>query len=382
MHKRYIHEVRELERKFEPLYAGIFNKRRDIVTGVVEPPGTPASAIKGIPGFWLRVMQNSSAVRDFIEPHDEPVLEFLKDVTSTFVGDLEGFKLNFHFRENPYFTDAVLSKAFYIKNYVMNEEEKEDAEDEDDDDDDNGLDVKKIEGCEIHWNPGKNVTVKVTKKKGKGGKGKKAATVTHEEELPSFFRFFDTPDLEDIDNEENEEAVSCLERFALSASDANPTDDVEVQCMAFSAGNRGEDTSLLSDGTKAASAFCLSSCKVRKARTTFTTAHSPPPNSPRQAMEMYNQVNQETHVALAFRERLIPEAVMWFTGEADDDEDDDEDDEDDDEDEEDEEEDDKKGKKDDKKIDASLSSAFAKKASVTDGAAPGAAANPPECKTQ
>ena len=38
-------------------------------------------------------------------------------------------------------------------------------------------------------------------------------------------------------------------------------------------------------------------------------------------MDLYNQVQQEMSVALAFRERLIPDAVLWFTGEAVDDED-------------------------------------------------------------
>ncbi len=113
-------------------------------------------------------------------------------------------------------------------------------------------------------------------------------------------------------------------------------------------------------------------------------------------MEMYNQVNQETHVAMAFRERLIPDAILWFTGEAQDDdegdeEDDEEGDEDDDEEEEEEEEDEPKGKKSDKKVDAALSQAFAKKASVKDASAapdtatPGGAASAapaPECKTQ
>ena len=211
MHKRYIAEVRDLERKYEPLYATIFNKRRDVVTGA--GAADVAGNVKGIPNFWMRVMKNCSAVRDFIEPHDEPVLEFLTDVTSAFVGDLEGFKLEFHFAPNPYFEDAVLSKTFFIKNFVMNVEKEGDEEDEeDDDDDDNGLDVKKIDGCDIHWKPSKNVTVKITKKKGKGGKGGKGkgATVTHEEELPSFFRFFETPDLEEIENDDDEEAVSLL----------------------------------------------------------------------------------------------------------------------------------------------------------------------------
>jgi fused signal recognition particle receptor len=85
------------------------------------------------------------------------------------IGDLSGFKLDFHFAPNPYFDDATLSKTFHIPDLVMKEEG-----DDDDDDDGNGMNVKKIDGCDIHWKAGKNVTVKVTKKKAKPGKGGEA----------------------------------------------------------------------------------------------------------------------------------------------------------------------------------------------------------------
>ena len=81
---------------------------------------------------------------------------------------------------------------------------KEGAEGEEEEDDDDD-EVKKIEGCDIHWKAGKNVTVKLVKKK---GKGKNKKPVTKEEEVPSFFRFFETPDLSELDDEETDpEAV-------------------------------------------------------------------------------------------------------------------------------------------------------------------------------
>ena len=39
-----------------------------------------------------------------------------------------------------------------------------------------------------------------------------------------------------------------------------------------------------------------------------------------QEMEVFEQVDSEMRVGLAFREKLIPEAVKWFTGEIEDDE--------------------------------------------------------------
>ena len=110
-------------------------------------------------------------------------------------------------------------------------------------------------------------------------------------------------------------------------------------------------------------------------------------------MGIYEQVEQELDVALAFRERLVPDAVKWFTGEAVDDEEDedDEDGDDGDEDDEEEEEEDegpkvkagKKGGK-DAATDAAMAAAFAK-TKIGDAAAPaGAAGAPPpaECKQQ
>jgi hypothetical protein len=136
--KQYLDEMRELERKFEPLYAAVFDKRRDVVTGVVDPAAgasaPAAGGLVGIPAFWLTVMQNCGATRDFIEPHDEPVLEHLVDVKSAFIEDLKGFKLTFVFSPNPYFDNAELTKTFHIPNLLPGSS----AEADDEDDDGNG----------------------------------------------------------------------------------------------------------------------------------------------------------------------------------------------------------------------------------------------------
>jgi hypothetical protein len=52
--------------------------------------------------------------------------------------------------------------------------------------------------------------------------------------------------------------------------------------------------------------------------------HPAPSPSTLQAEELYDQIQSELGVAMSFRERLIPEAVRFFTGEASDDEDEDE----------------------------------------------------------
>jgi nucleosome assembly protein 1-like 1 len=199
--------MRDLERKFEPLYAAVCAARRSVVTGEVDPVAAGAGGtVKGIPEFWLRAMMHCRSIADFIEEHDVPVLKYLEDVTTGYVGDLAGFRLDFHFAPNPYFENAKLSKVFHIPNFVDGAPEVEGAEkNEDEEEDEDSLDVKKIDGTEIAWKPGHNVTVKVIKKKTKGKGGKAGKTVTKEEELASFFRFFEEPDIASMKDAEDEE---------------------------------------------------------------------------------------------------------------------------------------------------------------------------------
>ena len=101
-------------------------------------------------------------------------------------------------------------------------------------------------------------------------------------------------------------------------------------------------------------------------------------------MGLYEQIEQELDVGLAFKDHLIPDAIKWFTGEAEDeDEEGDEDEEEDEEDEGDEEEP-PAGKK-AGKTDEAMAKAFGK-ATISDGAAgsgPTGNPEPPkECNQQ
>ena len=107
----------------------------------------------------------------------------------------EGFKLKFFFEENPYFDNEVLEKTYVMK------------ADEDDV-------LEEAVGTEIAWKKGKNVTVKVMKKKVKK-KGKESGPpITKTVKEDSFFNFFDPPDvaaLEELDEDEDEEAIEQLQ---------------------------------------------------------------------------------------------------------------------------------------------------------------------------
>jgi nucleosome assembly protein 1-like 1 len=173
LRKQWVEERKALELKYAGLYEVVYAKRKAVVAGEVEAEGAAGAVgadVKGIPGFWLRAMQNNGLLRDFIEEHDEEALAALRDVSVTFLDGMEGFRLDFAFGPNAFFSNAVLSKTIKLPNLFSGDDE-----------------IGDIKGSEIEWLPGKNLTVKTVKKKVKKGKGRDK-TVTKEEEVPSFFR--------------------------------------------------------------------------------------------------------------------------------------------------------------------------------------------------
>lgn len=115
---------------------------------------------------------------------------------------MQGFRLVFHFGANDYFSDEKLTKTFHIPHMMGGGRLGSDPT------------IEKLEGCEIHWKAGKNLTEKEVKKTTKK-KGKKVTQVKKEPQ-ESFFRFFDTPDMEDDTNDlEPEEVYELQEQISM-----------------------------------------------------------------------------------------------------------------------------------------------------------------------
>jgi len=173
--KQYNDEVKALDVKYQKLYEPLYLKRASIANGEYEPtddeskpkageqlpepkPGEDKENIKGIPNFWLTALRNNVYVSEMITENDDNALSSLRDIRASLLDGQEGFQLTFHFGENAYFTDTVLTKTYF---YSV---ENEDLSGE--------LVWDHAEGCKINWKSGKNLTVKLTKKKqGGGGKG-------------------------------------------------------------------------------------------------------------------------------------------------------------------------------------------------------------------
>lgn len=229
---QYNMRLQELEMEFEKLYQPLYEKRAKIISGEHEPtdeecqlPANIAqnefngdqensgekvesilapneeealkSKVKGLPGFWLGCLSSTYNFSDSIEPYDRQVLRYLKDIRLTYdqKGDCLSYKLEFHFEENPYFTNEVLTKTYYLKS---SPDEKNPFNYE-------GFEVFKSEGCDIDWRPNRDVTTKTVTVRQKNKVNGQLRDKKKNVERDSFFYFFKPPKVpegeEDMDEE-------------------------------------------------------------------------------------------------------------------------------------------------------------------------------------
>ncbi|XP_028812006.1 nucleosome assembly protein 1-like 4b isoform X1 [Denticeps clupeoides] len=215
---KFYEEVHELERKYAFLYQPLFDKRKDIVSGNLEPTDEECEwhsdhedenelsenlkskvsveekekekkdeeasdeNMKGIPDFWLTIFRSVDMLSDMLQEHDEPILKHLQDIKVIFSEAKQpmSFTLEFHFEPNTYFNNTVLTKVYKMKS----EPEPDDPFSFE------GPEIVDCEGCDIDWKKGKDVTVKTIKKKQKHKGRGTVRTVTKQVPNDSFFNFF------------------------------------------------------------------------------------------------------------------------------------------------------------------------------------------------
>lgn len=236
---KFYEEVHKLECKYQKLYEPLYTKRAQITTGSYEPKeaecewpsdsedeetelsdGVKEKAkienekeakdgdkkeeddVKGIPGFWLTIFKNVDMLAEMVQEADEPVLDLLQDITvSVSESNPMGFILHFHFKENDYFTNTVLTKEYEMKCEPM----------EDDPFSFEGPEIYKCKGCSIDWKKGKNLTVKQVKKKQKHKSKGEVRFIKKQVKADSFFNFFDPPSVpEDPKAEVDEDTQAIL----------------------------------------------------------------------------------------------------------------------------------------------------------------------------
>ena len=69
--------------------------------------------IRGIPDFWLNVLEKVSLVNQMIEESDKPILKHLINIDIDLSEQKPfNFKLKFYFEPNEYFSETVLTKTY------------------------------------------------------------------------------------------------------------------------------------------------------------------------------------------------------------------------------------------------------------------------------
>lgn len=276
--QEFFAEVASLEAKFAAKYKPLLEKRSEIVTGRYEPTdkeceweddedddddnddddvdkkakdlasnGKPAAKtasntdagadddqMTGIPSFWLTIFKNVEMLEDLVKEHDEPLLNHLEDIKVVFA-DNKGldFTLEFHFSENEFITNKVLTKSYVVECKV----------DENDPFSFDGPNIVKTTGCKIDWKKGKNLTIKTVKKKQRHKGRGQTRTVTKTVPNESFFTFFSPPEpkVDDTADDDDEEDATMETLAADFARAEFLKDRVIPQAVLFFTGEALED---------------------------------------------------------------------------------------------------------------------------------------------
>ncbi|KAG4065516.1 hypothetical protein HA402_013286 [Bradysia odoriphaga] len=94
-------EILKVEQKYNKLRKPFYEKRNDI--------------IKRIPNFWVTAFINHPQISGILEEEEEECLHFLSKLEVEEFEDIKsGYRIHFHFDENPYFENATLTKEFCL----------------------------------------------------------------------------------------------------------------------------------------------------------------------------------------------------------------------------------------------------------------------------
>lgn len=220
----YYVELHALDMKYQELFAPLDQQRCDIINGDVQPsdsdcqwstdesdtessksPSKPTSASealesdgneqKGIPDFWLNLLENRTFLPEQIQEHDRAVLKVLKNIRIVYLPN--SYRLEFIFGENDYFTNAVLSKEYEMDFAASTISGKKLHY--------YGPTTVACTGCNIDWKPGKDVT-KIPQNDGSAGY------------KDSFFNFFARTGTLDPNAAEDDASSSLEGEFEFARS--------------------------------------------------------------------------------------------------------------------------------------------------------------------
>ena len=205
---KFFEEIQDLERKYIKIFNPLFDERMQIITGKKDKLNeeetkwnyeesndyqdideVPSPTQNGLPDFWLEAFRSSKLLSSLVQEHDENIFKHLIDVRCKIHEQKPyGYTIEFHFSENEYFTNKVLTKTYEL---ISEKDENRPF-----------LLAKghfyKCKGCTIDWKKGKNLSVQIVKSKEEDKKSNLNRIVTKEEQQDTFFTFFVTPNEDGI----------------------------------------------------------------------------------------------------------------------------------------------------------------------------------------
>uniref|UniRef100_A0A2K6AKT7 Nucleosome assembly protein 1 like 4 n=1 Tax=Mandrillus leucophaeus TaxID=9568 RepID=A0A2K6AKT7_MANLE len=229
---KFYEEVHDLGRKYTALYQPLFIKRKELITGDVEPTSDMESEWHSeneeeekLAGDVKKINSGLPSL-ELVQEYDEPILKHLQDIKVKFSdpGQPMSFILEFHFEPNYYFTNSALRTTCKMKS----EPDKADP-----------FSFK-----------GKNVTVKTIKKKQKHKGRGTVRTITKQVSSESFFNVFNplkaSGDRESLDKDSEFVLASDLEiglffRERIALEDDDNFEEGEEEEEELEGDEEGED---------------------------------------------------------------------------------------------------------------------------------------------
>eukprot|EP01031_Cornospumella_fuschlensis_P041925 gene41925-51179_t len=128
IHAEYKAERIAMERKFLARKEQLYAQRKAIVTGEQDVETTPEDNavseenVKGVTNFWFNVLDTHPGLSSLIAEEDIPLLEKLSDITVEYSEKFDSFTLAFHFDENEFISNKVLTKKYVVSPDLLEEQ--------------------------------------------------------------------------------------------------------------------------------------------------------------------------------------------------------------------------------------------------------------------
>ncbi|XP_017035753.1 protein SET isoform X2 [Drosophila kikkawai] len=108
MNEKASEEILKVEQKYNKLRKPCYERRSELV--------------KKISNFWVTSFINHPQVSGILDEEEEECLHSLKKLEVEEFEDIKsGYRINFHFDENPYFENKVLTKEFHLNSAAASE---------------------------------------------------------------------------------------------------------------------------------------------------------------------------------------------------------------------------------------------------------------------